>query len=384
MQAYNYSDLKNKAIREQSSEAFLDKTISDESYGNILAHYPSSLFTPNYFIRIALMLLTIIAVSFSALLLTLVLSVGSNASSMMLSFFLALLTYAALEFLVKKKHYYNAGVDNMLMCLSVMFLVSTIVIIEVRDAYLVGSFVAMVFSLWLCIRFTDAFMACVSYVSAFLFTFFLVLKFGSSARLIAPFVMMIFSGGIYVLMTKLLQREKFWVYNFSFKTVIALTLLTFYASANFFVVSVGMVTLTPNGKGVLSLGWLFWILTFAIPVVYITYGVLKRNLSFIRIGLALTAVSILTFRFFFAILPGEVAMLIAGIILAAVSYFLSKYLKVAKHGFSFDHNARPPKELLNAQSVIIAQAFGRKTEAHTKSVEFGGGSFGGGGAGSNY
>ena len=387
MQAYNYHDLQNQAIREQSSDAFLDKCISADSYQNILANYPSTLFTPNYFIRIALGLLTIVAVSFSALLLALVFSTSSNEGAMVLCIFLAVLTYVALEGLVKRKRFYNAGVDNILMCLTLIFLVSTVVVIELRNVYIIGSFITMLFSLWLCVRFTDAFMACVSYLSAFLFTFLLFVKLGNVAKLTAPFVMMIFSGGIYLLMNILLQRKKTWLYKFSCKAVILLTLLTFYASGNYFVVrelSIEMFGLPIGAKDPFPFGWMFWILTFAIPIAYITYGILKRNLLFIRTGIALTAASILTFRYYHAILPGEVALLIGGMILATVSYILTRYLKLAKHGFSFDPNSRPPKELLDAQALIIAQAFGKKATPHTKSVDFGGGSFGGGGAGSNY
>ncbi len=77
-------------------------------------------------------------------------------------------------------------------------------------------------------------------------------------------------------------------------------------------------------------------------------------------------------------------MLLAGAILAVLSYSLIRYLRTPKHGFSFDKNTRTPKELLNAEAIILAQAFGKKTPAHTKHVEFGGGSFGGGGSGADY
>ena len=69
MQAYNYSDLYNKYVDEQATEALQTACISNESYNRILQAYPSKLYTPNYFIRIALGLLTIVAVLFSGLLL---------------------------------------------------------------------------------------------------------------------------------------------------------------------------------------------------------------------------------------------------------------------------------------------------------------------------
>jgi uncharacterized membrane protein YgcG len=166
-----------------------------------------------------------------------------------------------------------------------------------------------------------------------------------------------------------------------------LTLLTFYAAGNYFVVrEVGneMYNLHLGTKNQIPFGWLFWILTVAIPPAYFIYGILKKNLLFMRVGLCLAMLSILTFRFYYAILPAEVAMTIAGLLLTLTSYFLTRYLKSSRHGFSFDHTKGTSKNLLNAQSLIIAQTLGTKTHTETKTVEFGGGSFGGGGSGSTY
>ena len=387
MQAYSRNDLYNKLIHEQSSDAFLDKSIGANSYRSILEKYPHRSMTPNYFIRIALGLLTIVAILFSGLLAALIFSTTSNNGATILCIFLSILTYVALELLVQRRHFYNAGVDNLLLCFTVIFLVSTVVISEPSNIYLAGSFIAMLTSIWLCVRFTDAFMACVSYLSFILFIFFWYITLGTFAKATAPFVIMAFSAGTYLLMNMLIKRDSLWMYQFSCKTIIVLTLLTFYAAGNYFVVrEVGneMYNLHLGTKNQIPFGWLFWILTVAIPPAYFIYGILKKTLLFMRIGLCLAMLSILTFRFYYAILPAEVAMAIVGLVLTLTSYFLTKYLKSPRHGFSFDHTKGASKNLLNAQSLIIAQTLGTKTHTETKTVEFGGGSFGGGGSGSTY
>src|SRR6185503_21054244 len=121
MQAYNKIDLDNKYIREQAAEALQTVCISNESYNTIVQAFPSKLYTPNYFIRIALGLLTVVAVLFSGLLLWLLTSASDTAAIKTLLIFLAVLSYIALELLVKTKQYYNAGVDNILMIMVMAF-----------------------------------------------------------------------------------------------------------------------------------------------------------------------------------------------------------------------------------------------------------------------
>lgn len=121
------------------------------------------------------------------------------------------------------------------------------------------------------------------------------------------------------------------------------------------------------GSGI-PLGWLFWILTIIIPPFYILYGVIKRDFLFMRTGLVLIAATVLTIRHYHAILPAEIAMLIAGLLLISISYFLIKYLATAKNGYTFQYLHPANKRLLNAEALIIAQTF--KPGAKLKALHF--------------
>jgi hypothetical protein len=50
---YSNSDLYNQYVLEQADEALNTNSIGDDSHRNILTAYKTSLYTPNYFIRIA-------------------------------------------------------------------------------------------------------------------------------------------------------------------------------------------------------------------------------------------------------------------------------------------------------------------------------------------
>jgi hypothetical protein len=386
MQAYKTADLYNKYVQEQASEAFRTGNIGADSYRNILKSYVSALYTPNQFIYIALSLLTIVAIVFSGLLLGLMLSASGMDSIIGLLVFFGLTNYAALELFVKEKKYYNAGVDNVLMLCSALLIINALSVHDYADKDLwVSSFAAVIF-LWMCIRFTDTFIAMLGYASLYVCVFLLYLKTGSIARATAPFVMMGFSFFIYVLMKRFKTKDKYMFYRFCCTLVMLLTLLTFYASANYFVVrelSNEMFDLHLAEHDPMPFGWLFWILTIVIPPAYIAYGLIKKDLIFIRTGLVLIAVTVFTVRYYYNVLPAETAMLIAGLILLTVSYALLKYLKTPRYGFTTAGNGRSRKELSDAEAVINAEVFGKRTPAGSN-VQFGGGSFGGGGAAGNY
>src|SRR4030095_5675303 len=112
MTAYNKADLYNKYVQEQASLAFRERCVGNDSYQKILEAHPQKLYTPNYFIRIGLGLLTVVATVFSLLLLGLLVGVSETGGFIGLLIFFALLCYGFLELMVQQKNYYNAGIDN--------------------------------------------------------------------------------------------------------------------------------------------------------------------------------------------------------------------------------------------------------------------------------
>src|ERR1044071_5122327 len=105
MQAYKTGDLYNKYVQEQASEAFFAGSIGEDSYRNILKSHVSTLYTPNYFIRIALGLLTVVAITFSGMLLGLMFGISGMLGSIALLTVFAIINYLALELFVKEKNY---------------------------------------------------------------------------------------------------------------------------------------------------------------------------------------------------------------------------------------------------------------------------------------
>lgn len=384
MHIYSTHDLYNKRVQEQALEALDQECIGKDSFKNIFRNHVTRLYTPNYFIRAALLLLTVVAVTFGSMLLSLVFKVSGSMVAVPVLF--AGLTYAVLEWIVRKKQYYNAGVDNVLMFFSVLFFLNAVIVSNYSDRSLVVSIVGLLSCLWIAVRFTDSFMAMLSYVAFLASVFLSYVKLGQVAKETAPFVMMIVSAGSYIGMKKLMGNDRLLFYHSCFKWVKVLTMVSFYASGNYYVVkelNSAMFDLKPGLNDTIPFGWLFWLFTMAVPLVYVLNGIGKKDLIFIRTGLFLTAVSIATFRYYYSFIPAEIAMLAVGGLLSVISLVLMNYLKTPKRGFVFDGAQPKHKKTSALESLVLVAAPGNKdpTEANT---DFGGGSFGGGGAGDRY
>lgn len=380
MQAYNYNELYNKYVTEQATDALQTGCIQNESFIKIKQAHPFKLYTPNSFISTALGLLTIVAVVFLGLLLWLISSASQEASIITLLIILTTICYVVLEVFIQNKGYYNAGIDNVLMFMVLFFITSTFFIPD-NISWILISGVVMLVSLYLCVRFADAFMAILTYGSLFIFLFLIYVKFGNIAKATAPLIMMVISAFIYFIMKKL--SAKTFLYMFCCEAIMFITLITFYASGNYFVVkelSNEMFNLHLSLHDPIPLGWLFWIFTFLIPLLYSIYGIKDKNLLFIRTGLGLIAVTIFTVKYYYAVLPVEIEMLIGSIILIALSYTLIKYLTISRHGYTSANLYPSKKEILNVEALIIAETFNKQPSQQTSGSPYSGGSGEGGGA----
>lgn len=387
MTAYNTTDLYNKAIADAVEEVSERNCISKESAAAIIEAHPCTLYTPNFMIRIGLTILTLICTLFFGGLLAMMFDVEDSASAIVLLLMLSIILYVGVEAFIKSNHYYNAGVDNTLMLLSLLLFVVAFVINDYSNNYILAALFGLLVSGWFCIRFTDAFMAVLAFIALFLLVFLLYIKLGTIAKATAPLVMMIIAPLVYAAMQVLAKKESLLFYQFSIQCVSICACISFYACGNYFVVkelSNAMFHLQLGVTDTIPMGWLFWLFTIIIPPAYMVYGIYTKRLDFIRTALVLIAVSVFTVRYYYHVLSPEMAMLFGGVILIAICYWLIRYLTQPRAGFTFEPAGKQQNKLRNAEALIIAQTFNAGTHSDGADVQFGGGSSGGGGADSSY
>jgi hypothetical protein len=382
MIAYNREWLDNNMARQQLNDALADQCITNAEKEAAESRYPVGFYSPNIFIRIGLLILTVVIATFSFGLLALVFISGSSEFAIGgLSIFFGIVCFGALELMVNAKKHYRSGVDDALLLMAGIAVISGLNIMATPTASANALFI-LLFAVVGMLRFTDRLMAFIAVIALLALLFLWLSPLGTTAKAVMPFVMMIVAAGLYFVSTKLAVQKKYIHYRDCITIIEITSLVCFYAAGNYFVVreaSSAMFQL--NTSNTIPFAWLFWILTVSLPAIYIIRGIVKKDSLLIRTGLLLVAATVFTVRYYYHLLPPEAVMMGAGVFLVALSYFLVQLLREPRAGFT----AQPLQQhtgVKNIEAIIIAETLQAGPEQ--QGTRFGGGNFGGGGASSDY
>lgn len=391
MIAYNHTSLDNLLINEEAVAAFDKKLITKEETEAIIKAYPVDLYLPNVFIRLGLFLLTIVIVLMAFGFLCMIALSGSASETTfgILTFVYALFLYAALEFVIREKKNYRSGIDDALLWLSIVALVSAVALLFPSvsvQGYAVLLFIAAFYFL---LRFANAVIGAVAFMALLTLVFYTLTPLGNIAKTIMPFLLMGLSFAVYRLAKNLSNNNRLRHYKQGCTLIEILALIILYAAGNYFVVrevSNSLFDLRLKDGESVPFGWVFWFPTILLPLVYIFRGLQKREVILLRTGLLLVAAIVFTVRYYYHVAPIEIAMSIGGALLILIAYFITKYLTPPKHGFTHAEPNDPQLAgLIQVESIIVAQTFHQTPTAEPdKHFDFGGGSGGGAGSTGNY
>lgn len=218
------------------------------------------------------------------------------------------------------------------------------------------------------------------------FLFFGMFEFGSIGKAILPFVTMIFAGVFYFISKKIQNSITKKYYFNGLLLASGFCLVLFYLSCNYLVVrelSAVLLDVEVQAGSDIPFAIFFWAFTFIVPVLYLYFGIKNRDRIMLWISFLAIAFSLYSFRFYYAILPIEVALTLGGLVLFAIAYFSIKKLKEKESGLTFKPDRiNHSDNFLNAEALIVASTFGMKPEIKPEAspMEFGGGGFSGGGS----
>lgn len=384
MIAYKHEWLDNLRFRKEILEALEENCITEEEYVSINTKYPVGFYTPNIFIRLGLFILTLIILLFSFGLLLLISSTNLDSGLGRLAIFFAVLCFVALELMINKKHYCS-GVDDGLLWSGAFALLCGICM-PYNFTELTICIIVFVISLLACVRYADKLMTTVAYFSMLGIVFYCCMEMGHYAKTVVPFVIMAISLLIYFIARHTKVKNHTIYYKDCLQTIEVVALLSLYAAGNYYVVrelSNEMFNMLLQPGESIPFGWIFWILTILIPVIYLVRGVQKKDTILLRIGLLLFAAIVFTVRYYHTILPIETMMTIGGIILLAIAYGLMKWLHEPVKGFtSREIVTKNKNDIMQLEALILLQTFKPGTNSDT--TKFGGGNFGGGGASGDF
>ncbi len=386
---YNNIWLANLLIREEAQKARKAEAISIDEQKKIADKYPVGFYTPNIFIRIGLFILTCIIVSFSVGLLVMMTSNLDIIDTWGFSLFIGIITYIVLEVMIKSNNHFKSGVDDALIWISAGFILTAFILLQPTInndfPYSRISFFIFLLAFYYALRFTDMLMTAVSLI-ALIATVFMVWKdLFLWGMLTMPFLIMIVCSGIYFLSRRSVGKKTTIYYTNCLLVIQIISLLILYLAGNYYVVQV----LSPVSSDItkptpVPFGFFFWTWTILLPLVYIYSGLRKKDAIVLRTGLILVAAAAFTFRNYYRVMPIEGVLCIAGIILLGICYWVMKYLKTPKHGFTYEDLEQDNfMDKLKVESLIVSETFSGP-QVPADNTRFGGGDFGGGGASGNF
>jgi len=295
----------------------------------------------------------------------------------------AVVGFAVAEFLANQ-NYYEHGLDDAFI-LGTLLNVGFAIGITTEGYEIVIAFFVAIASFMMYKRYLHLMSMLIFCISVSAFLFYGMFEFGAIGKVILPFITMLFAAGFYFFTKNLINKL---TQSYHYKGLLwanTFCLILFYLSCNYLVVRELSAELLGNevlpGQDI-PFSYFFYAFTFIVPAIYLVQAIRTKDRIMLWISFLAIAFSIYTIRFYYSVLPIEVALTLGGIVLFTIAYFSIRKLKNNEVGVTFKPDRiNNSNAFLNAEALIVASTFGLKPEAKTESpMEFGGGGFSGGGS----
>ncbi|ADB39141.1 hypothetical protein [Spirosoma linguale] len=396
MKAYNEQWIYNRDLLIQSERWHRQGLLSDDQMEAVRKAYPVEFRRTNGFIEIGLFLFTTVAILACYLLPASIFSGMLDNPTVYGVFNIAFGIGVGIVgwFIINRRLLYRNGIDNAFVVTLTGFLafgfnqflpnglsVATHCLFTLPLLLLV---------LW---YYGDTLIAFFSLAAFYTAIFDSLLKV-SGGRDALPFVMMGVSLLLYIGVRQVINRTLNPTYYADPLNLVQwLSLIVLAASGNYFMVRELNGILLESGPGrpalteapQIGLPVLFWILTFAIPIIYLWQGLTKRNRMLIILGTLGLIAAVMTVHEYTALVPLNVALTVGGLLLIGLAVAGIRYLSSPKHGFTDAPDDDSPNELfVNAAGMAVAQATSTMPQGPKDDLQFGKGDFGGAGSEGKY
>ena len=356
--------------------------ISEEEYQKLSLEIGPSYKETNIFINVGLFVFTYIILSSGIGLMALIFSgMLSEKTFWFFSFLTAVILFLGLEkVVIENSNQFRTGIDDAVLYGAMLFTFIGFFLLFENSLFNkpipIVIFMIVFFGIPARIYF-DRLLFGLTLISILSLEFFIFNELGGIFLLFIPFVTMGLSYLFFWFSGKQIQQTDSEAKEQCWEVVQWLSILSFYLSGNIFIVTelsteLGLADAFPE-----PVRWLFYAFTIVIPIYYIYRGLIKKDLSFVNIGLGTLAIGIFAIRYYHSILDIEYALLVGGLALIGIAWLAIKYIKNINQELSVD--AEDADSGLKLESLIIDQAFGKVGVSDNKSFSGKGGEFGGGG-----
>ena len=385
MQAYNKSELENYFLAEEAKKLYQKKFLSKEQLQNINAQLVQLKSNPNIFFRIGFFFLGSFLISTIISAFGLILFPLISEDFEFIFFFYAIVAYIGLEVLVNMKFFRHGLDDTFVLTSQISFSIGIGILTEAILPVLITMLVLGVF---FAIRFINTISALMAFIGLVGIFFNLIVEHDVMPKFYLSFVGLILAILVYFFVVHLSKNQNFYPYFKTFDTIRIASLLLGYLSMNYLVVrelSESLMNLEITNKSDVPLAFVFYGLTFLIPLLYFFLGIKLKDKLVLYTGLTTLAFGFYSIRHYYYFFPIEYVMVFSGILLFGLAYFIIQQLKNKTEGVTFQSDRDSDDSLLfNTQAVLSLANATTPAPTQTNPMEFGGGGFSGGGAGEKF
>ncbi|WP_250580210.1 hypothetical protein [Flavobacterium fragile] len=385
MQAYNKSELENYFLAEEAKKLYLKKFLSKEQLQNIYAQLVQLKSNANFFFRIGFFFLGSFLISTIISAFGLILFPLISEEYQIIFFFYAIVAYIGLEVLVNMKFFRHGLDDAFLLTSQISFAIGIGILTEAILPVLITMLVLGVF---FAIRFINTISALLAFIGLVGIFFNLIVEHDIMPKFYLSFVGLILAILVYFFVVHLAKNQNYYPYFKTFDTIRIVSLLLGYLSMNYLVVrelSQSLMNLEITNKSDVPLAFVFYGLTFLIPLLYFFLGIQWKDKLVLYTAFATLAFGFYSIRHYYYFFPIEYVMVISGILLFGLAYLIIQQLKNKTEGITFQPDRDSDNSLLfNAQAVLSLANANTPAPIQSNPMEFGGGGFSGGGAGEKF
>ncbi len=407
MRAYNEVWVRNRAVVEQAEQWHRQRLLTDAQVDAVRRSFPFEFRQTNGFLEVGLFLFTIVAIMSCYLLPATAISTLLDDRVLSGEFNIAAGIGIGLvgRLLINRRQLYRNGADNAFVVMLTGFLAFGFNQLLPPDltiaTYCLLTLPLLLLVLW---YYGDTLIAFITVATFYAAVFDGMLQF-SWGKAALPFVLMAVSVGLFMVVRRI---DKSPYYADALNLAQWLALIVLAAAGNYFIVRELNGLLidrmpgqpTPanapwSGIPEITLPWLFWLLTFAIPTTYLYLGLSRKNRMLIILGGLGLIAAVMTVHEHTGLLPLNVALTLGGLVLIGLAVVIIRFLRQPatseehpasyRNGFTDDPDYESPDQFfVNVATATAAQSATGASPPPKDGVQFGGGNFGGGGSEGKY
>lgn len=385
MQAYNKNKLENGLQVIEARRLFKMKFISKEQL-TLISRELTQLQTNSIFVRFGFFLLGSFLISSLFGFISMIFTPFIHNYNEMLIFINAAICLISCELLAKKGYHRHGLDDAFILAWQGTFCVAIGMMTESFSAVFATLLLIGLFS---CIRYVNTLSALFSCIGLVGFFVSLIIEVKVIGAIFLPFVGLVLATIIFAFFYQFNKNTKHLIYHKAFQFIKIFSLVLAYVAINYLVVrelsEKIMGSVVKKGTDI-PLAFVFYGLTFILPMLYIYFGLFRKDRPLLTLGFFTLALSFLTIRYYYSFILPETALLLTGFFLFLITFFVIKKIKDKDSGITF----QPDRDtnsgfILNAQALIINSQIHIQPNITTESkMPFGGGGYSGGGSGGDF